>query len=251
MKIITSLKDILFPILLPRYQLNHQQRGCVNYIDVGSVGGLPEVWKSNAYLIRYLLNFEPNVNEKKGENSITLNSAVWSKKENREFYIYRGLNGTGSSLKKQNYDYVRTHYDSLKKIGPQTLADTWFDRSALVKTEKVSCNSLDNIIRENFPNKNFHFLKIDAQGAEYDILLGAKNLLATSCVGLHLELFTLPLYEDIILLDEVESYLEGFNFKLEKKFPAHGTFNSQHDCLFIRQDEDHELISIIRKVYGL
>ena len=94
-------------------------------------------------------------------------------------------------------------------------------------------------------------MKIDAQGAEFNILKGAESLLKTSCVGLHLELFNIPLYKGIALINEVESYLGKLNFKLIKKFPFHGTFDSQNDCLFIKKNGDPKIISIIYEAYQL
>ena len=105
--------------------------------------------------------------------------------------------------------------------------------------------------RLNFPSTPFTFMKIDAQGAEYNILKGSQAFLSGSCIGLHLELFVLPLYEDIALLDEVEKYLMEFGFRLVKKFSAHGSFDSQHDCLFLKEQGDPVLLAVIKKIYGI
>lgn len=235
----------------PRYKLNHRNQGVVNLIDVGSIGGLPAPWKSNANLVRFLLNFEPNEPPRRGPNFMTYDSAVWESETTLPFYIYRGFNATGSSLFRQNHDYVKANYDELKERGPRHLAKTWFERSELVHTTEVKCRTIDGVLNDEFPSTDFHFMKIDAQGAEYNILKGAQGFLSSSCVGLHLELFTLPLYEGITLLDEVAAYLSGFGFRMARKFPAHGTFASQHDCLFLKEDGDPALLDVIRKVYGL
>ena len=235
---------------IPKYKLNYRDQGLINYIDVGSVGGLPDPWRSNANVVRFLLNFEPNESPQHGRNFMTYNTAVWESDEILPFYIYKGFNATGSSLFKQNFEYVKKNYDHLKERGPESLAKTWFDRSQLVKTAEIECRTIDNILRDEFPATPFHFMKIDAQGAEYNILKGAQSLLKSSCIGLHLELFTLPLYRGIVLLDGVEAYLSDFGFRMVKKFPAHGTFDAQHDCLFLREG-DSTLSSVILKVYGI
>lgn len=235
----------------PRYRLNHRNQGVVNLIDVGSIGGLPVPWNSNANLVKFLLNFDPNESPTHGSNSLTYDAAVWESETTLPFYIYKGFNATGSSLFKQNHDYVRANYDELKHRGPRHLAETWFERSELVDTVEVKCRTIDNVLNDEFPSTDFHFMKVDAQGAEYNVLKGARGLLSSSCVGLHLELFTLPLYEGIMLLDDVEAYLQEFGFRMARKFPAHGTFDSQHDCLFLKEDGDSALLDVIRKVYGL
>lgn len=232
------------------FKLNHKGKGVINFIDIGSVGGLPEPWQSNASKIKFLVNFEPNNSIKEGSNYITFNTAVWEQEETRPFYIYKGFKGTGSSLFKQNYDYVKENFEELKKRGPLRLANTWFERSKIIKTLELNCTTIDTLLLQKFPNTTFDFIKIDAQGAELNILKGAEKILK-HCTGLHLELFTIPLYQGIALLDEVELYLSKFGFELVKKFPAHGTFNSQHDCLFMKTKE-HKIISpLIKKVYTI
>ena len=243
--------DKLLPKFSPKYKLNHRNQGLIGFIDIGSIGGLPFPWSYNTNLVKFLLNFEPNESPTHGPNFMTYNTAVWESEETLPFYIYKGFNATGSSLFKQNYEYVRNNYDNLKGRGPQCLAETWFDRSQLVNTTELKCRTIDNVLRDEFPSTPFHFMKIDAQGAEYNILKGSQALLSGSCVGLHLELFVLPLYEGIALLDEVEEYLLQFGFRLSKKFPAHGTFDSQHDCLLLKEKGDPKLLAAIRNVYDI
>lgn len=235
----------------PRYKINYRNQGQINFIDVGSVGDLPEPWRQNANYLKFVLNFEPNDAPVAYENVYTYNTALWETEATLPFFIYKGFNQTGSSLFKQNHEFVSENFETLRKQGPEHLADTWFARSELVDTIELYCRPLDKIVQEEFPKKSFHFLKVDAQGAEFNILKGAQSLLKSSCVGLHLELFTIPLYQGIVLLDEVAAYLSTMNFEIVKKFPAHGTFNSQHDCLFLKRDGDAQLLQLINKVYGL
>jgi FkbM family methyltransferase len=225
--------------------------GDIGIIDVGSVGGLTEPWRSNSGVIKFLLNFEPNDSPVKGEHFVTYNTAVWEKDSILPFYIYKGFNATGSSLFKADFEYVKNNYEDLKNRGLKNLAETWFERAELVKTTQILCRSLDNILQESFNDQVFHFMKVDAQGAEYNILKGASQFLSKNCVGLHLELFVLPLYKDIVLMDEVMLFLNSFGFSLVKKFPAHGSFDSQHDCLFLKKDGDANILRTIKNIYGI
>jgi hypothetical protein len=95
-------------------------------------------------------------------------------------------------------------------------AKTWFDRTQLVNTAEIECRTIDNMLRDESPSTPFHFMKINAQGADYKILKGAQSLLNCSWIVLHLELFTLPLYRGIVLLDGVEAYLSDFGFRMVK-----------------------------------
>jgi FkbM family methyltransferase len=231
--------------------VNHRGRGVINLIDVGSVGAMPAPWNRNAYRIQNLLKFEPRDQATTEANVTSMNVALWEAAGERPFYIYKGRSGSGSSLFEQDIEYVRTHFDELRTRGSKRLAETWLERSQLDRVESINCQRLDDVLEELKQPFDYHFLKIDAQGAEYPILRGAENLLRTSCIGLHLELFVVPLYKDIVLLPDVEAYLQGFGFEMVKRFPAHGSFDSQHDCVFLKQNAHGRIANLIRQVYSL
>jgi len=231
--------------------VNFRGEGIVNFIDVGSAGNLPYPWKENANRIKHLLKFEPRDKPSISPNVVSLNVALWETNCERDFYIYKGSGGSGSSLFHQNYEYVTENFEELRIRGPEHLASTWFERSQLDRTERITCRTLDSVIQELHHPFPYHFLKIDAQGAEYEVLRGADILLRESCVGLHLELFVLPLYKGIKLLPEVMQYLESLEFELIKKFPAHGSFDSQHDCVFLKRGQNNKVADVIREIYAL
>jgi hypothetical protein len=143
------------------------------------------------------------------------------------------------------------NFISLRDRGPNSLANSWLERSLPTEIRRVQCKTLDSVLKEINIFEKFHFLKIDAQGAEYQILKGGHNYLVNDCYGMQLELFTLPMYKDIKLLDEVVEYLAGLGFDLIKRFPPHGTFNSQCDCVFLRRDIEDDIARAIRGIYGL
>ena len=237
-----------------RGKINYRNGGTINFIDVGSLGNLPEPWLSNAKHIRNLLSFEPREKSRKRNNIIISYNALWSENCIRPFYIYKGLRSSGSSLFEQNFEYVSRNFDTLKNSGPRYLAETWHERSELLRVTECNCRTLDSTIEELSLPFSFDFIKIDAQGAEYEILRGAENFLLNSCTGLHLELFNIPLYKGIKLLPEVKEYLDGFGFSLIKKMPVYSTFNSQNDCLFIKRnvpDSKAKIKELILKIYSL
>lgn len=234
--------------------INFKNKGIINFIDVGSLGRLPEPWQSKAKYIKILLSFEPLAESGKRKNVIISSDALWSKNCKRPFYIYKGLKSTGSSLFEQNFEYVNQNFDTLKNRGPRYLSETWRKRSELLRPTEINCKTLDSVLKELALPFSFDFLKIDAQGAEYEILRGAENFLSGSCIGLHLELFNIPLYKGIKLLPEVADYLNGFGFRLMKKMPYHGTFNSQNDCIFIKHEvpeSKKEIKDLILKIYSI
>jgi FkbM family methyltransferase len=165
------------------------QERVVNLIDVGSTGDLPPPWRENRDKVLHLLKFEPRDEPDEDPYVITINTALWETNCEMDFYIYKGFGGGGSSLLQQNYEYVRENFEMLRRRGPEHLANTWFERSQLVRTERITCRRLDDVLQELNQPFDYHFLKIDAQGAEYEILKGARTFLLESCIGLHLELF--------------------------------------------------------------
>jgi FkbM family methyltransferase len=219
-------------------------------IDVGSVGSMPEPWHRRSDLVSHALKFEPR--DPRGETSrvVTIDAAVWNESATLPFYVYAGQAGEGSSLFRPNVDYVRDNFDALRTLGPSYLAATWFDRSRLDHIEEIHCTTLDAVLADRL--EPYHVLKIDAQGAERQVLEGSANYLSGGdCLALHLELFRLPLYEGIALRPEVEEMVEGMGFNLVKEYPPHGSFDSQNDCVFLRRGAAGPAADVIRLAYGL
>jgi len=229
--------------------INFLNLGSVGIIDVGSVGHLPPHWGRHCYRIRKLLRFEPRENKSMKKNIISLDTVLWSRKCKRNFYIYQGR--SGSSLYKQNLNYVRKNYQKLITLGKKSLSESWLDRSKLIKTTTVDCTTLDDVLYSDLVNDDYDLLKIDAQGAEYEIIKGAKKFLKNNCVGVYAELFTVPLYLGIKTYPKVCNLLNSYGFELVKKFPAHGSFASQHDCLFLKKNANGTKVKTIKRVYGV
>lgn len=78
--------------------------------------------------------------------------------------------------------------------------------------KKYISRTLDSIVKERgFPQPDL--IKMDVQGAEYDILIGAKNTLK-GCKHLILELQKVPYNKGAPLKDSVIEYLDSIGFKL-------------------------------------
>ncbi len=163
------------------------------------------------------------------------------------FYVNRASHG--SSLFEQNFEYVRENFETLRTRGPAEMADSWFERSQLARVRIiVTCRALDGVLAEQ--DEPFDFLKIDAQGAEHQILKGPDCSCGSAVQGLHLELFTIPMYKGISLLPEVTQWLAEYDFALVRKAPPHGTFDCAHDCVFLKPG-DSPVHHAIRLAYGL
>lgn len=229
--------------------VNRGGHGLVGLIDVGSVGSLPQPWHQRSDLLSHVLKFEPRDARAETSRVVTVDAALWSEPATLPFYIYAGLSGHGSSLFRENGDYVRANFEELRTRGPAYLANTWFERSRLDHVEEIRCTTLDTVLAQR--SETYHVLKIDAQGAERQILEGAAEFLSSGeCLALHLELFTLPLYRGIALRPEVEAMVDKIGFTLMKEYPPHGSFDSQNDCVFMRRAAAGPVVEAIREAYG-
>ncbi|MBD2664823.1 hypothetical protein B6N60_04095 [Richelia sinica FACHB-800] len=228
----------------------------INLIDIGSVGGFDIPWSFNTDKIEYSLSFEPNDQPILNSKNLRYNSAIWNFDGEANFYV-SGHNGTGSSLLKQNFTWVNNNFDAIKNNGNKKLNQSWFERSKITNEFKCQVKKLDTVLSEIHAaigeDIKFHFLKSDTQSGEYYVLEGAENFLKTDCLGLELELYRYPLYENIILEQEVKDYLRSLGFFVAGWTGYKNSFESQADYLFLKKEaknqEEQNIIDLIKEVY--
>ena len=85
--------------------------------------------------------------------------------------------------------------------------------SAYMGKEKVEIHNLDSIISEYTDNLELTYLKIDTQGFEKNVLMGAKESLK-SIKGLQLELSLVELYQGETLITEMLNIIKELGFAI-------------------------------------
>jgi len=153
------------------------------------------------------------------DNTI-LNYAVSDKKENNiNFYKY---------YKKNSNNYGLSSLLEINKNGP------WAGRlkndTKLQKIISVSTNTLSNILIENnISTQNIDLLLLDTQGSELKILKGFNEL--SNVKHIYLEYSTKMFYSDSCLLNEINTFLESKNFKIDNKYKylLFNEFNNEPD----------------------
>ena len=227
----------------------------INLIDIGAVGGLDIPWSLHQDKIGLSLSFEPNEQPILSGQHLRYDCAVWNFDGETSFYV-SGANGTGSSLLKQNHDWVKENFESIKNIGNKKLNYSWFSRSRISKKFPCKVKKLDTIVKELDLSTDkhipFHFLKSDTQSGEFFILEGAEQYLQEDCLGLELELFRYPLYEGIVTEDKVKAYLKRMGFYIAGWTGYKNSFNSQADYLFVKkniQQEEKIIVDLIFEIY--
>lgn len=92
-------------------------------------------------------------------------------------------------------------------------------QSRYIGAECVPISRLDSITNKTIKNAKSILLKIDTQGYEMQVLLGAEHLLER-VVGLQLELSLVPLYAGQALYRDIIDWLAERDFSLWSVIPG-------------------------------
>ncbi|KBZ63817.1 hypothetical protein K875_02529 [Mycobacterium [tuberculosis] TKK-01-0051] len=95
-----------------------------------------------------------------------------------------------------------------------------FPPANYVGVEEVPIYQLDSIAPEILQPGDVAFLKIDVQGFEKQVLAGSNSTLASSCVGMQLELSFQPLYDGSMLIPEALDWAYSSGFQLTGLLPC-------------------------------
>ena len=173
---------------------NNKNKLCL--FDIGGAGGLQARWKLFEKNIRAIF-VEPDQRsflELKNRGLEVVDKALWSETTQKEFYLTKKLQT--SSM----YVPSRAYLD----LFPNS------KRYDIVKTTKVEVTELDNLVDiHNQP----HFLKLDIQGSELEVLKGSVKTLK-NVLGLEAEVNFKEIYEKIPLANDVEKFLYSQGFVL-------------------------------------
>lgn len=175
----------------------------VTLVDAGARGSLDEPWASINQKSLKVIGFEPDEKECEHLNSLSANrhyfpTALWSKEG--ELNINLTQVPSCSSVYEPNFDLIKKYEKS-----------NWEPR--LVKNSvSFKSSTLDKILGEN--NTYCDFLKIDTQGAEYEILKGAENRLNNNVFAVLAETWTTEVYKGQHLSGEIMQLMNDKGFSL-------------------------------------
>ena len=188
--------------------------------DIGSHKGKVVSLLNNIYKNALFYCFEPNellnTNLKKiGENINVYNYAIGEKNEEKEIFINKiDLTNTLSQINKNSLYLKIKNFISGKLNNTNNL-------------KKVKVISLDNFCKIN-EIKKIDFLKIDVEGYEYKVLLGAKDIIKNVNYVM-LEVQKNDMYKDYSK-ENIENFLKKNNFILIKSFNF--PFMFFKDCIY-------------------
>lgn len=190
---------------------NSFRKSPLGFIDAGAAGGVHPVIAPAASLTSCIC-FEPDreaarqIRMKYKQNCPfakvrVLSSALGGRPEERRLHLTRSPVNT-SLLEPAPELALRYNVQGFAKQG-----------SVTVRTE-----TLDGMLAEK-RGRNAEFIKLDCQGAEYEILKGAEEILARQCIAVLCEVEFFRMYKKQKTFSEVDIFLARRGFQLYGLYP--------------------------------
>jgi FkbM family methyltransferase len=187
---------------------------CKNVIDIGANSGnwsllFKSLFKNSNFFLIEADNFHLEKIKLVSRNYYI--GALFSKIKNTYFFYSRKFGGTGNSLYKEN-------------------------SSIIFKKKNITTITLDKVLKIHFNKSKYDLIKLDTQGSELDILMGAKKTLKrTKMIICEIQIFRYS--NNKVNYFEIFSFLNKYGFKLKSILNEYYKFNNliHIDCLFIKK----------------
>jgi len=171
----------------------------INYVDVGARDDISPLLKSFNDNIK-IIGFEVDPEERnklkeKFPDRKYYDFGLWSKKQQLDLYLT--IDPGCSSIYKPNFE------------ANSKFKDIFHSPRNLNKIIPISCNTLDSI-----DEPEIDFIKIDTQGAEYEILKGAKKVLSSNIPLISCETWTTEVYQNVPLMHKVIEIMYDYGYEL-------------------------------------
>lgn len=166
-------------------------------VDVGSVGGLKDRWRLLEGRVHSYC-FDPREDDaspREESGRTVLPFAVGRTQGTADFYRTRF--GNMSSMLRPNADTLYRFQDREMK-------------AQVVSVEKLMIRPLDDVI----PESTIDALKVDAQGGELEVLLGAQKLLGSGLLLAEVEVSFIERYVAQPLFGDVVAFMRSHGFDL-------------------------------------
>ena len=169
-------------------------------VDAGARYGLHPTWAELHALVQFHL-FEIDHDEAKRlerkyveyENIKIYPLALYSRDGTLKYFVsaHQGLNSVFTS----NNALLRQH-------------DYMLQEFAVAGERIVEARTIDSL----FETKPVHFIKLDVEGAEFDVLHGAKQQLQTNLLGIRSEVLFAPIYNGASQFGDLNKLRAGPSF---------------------------------------
>lgn len=168
----------------------------ITLVDVGSVGGPKRRWEVLSDHMR-TIEFDPrtkSIHEDQEHRRVVHPIAVAKEQGVAELFVTKF--GNMSSLLKPNHNALSSY-------------QRWGDEAEIVQTDSLSVDKLDNILK----GQSADAIKVDVQGGEIDVLVGAEAFLRGSGVLVaEIEVSFFERYVGQPLFGDICSFMVGRGF---------------------------------------
>lgn len=175
----------------------------VAVVDVGARGGFESHWSFYGAQVE-LIGFEPDAEECEKLNQQASVSrhryfpvALHQDKGKRPFFVTVYPSSSG---------FYRPDAEFVKRF-------PWDDTLTVKYVVEIETTDLDSFLAEGDVSY-VDFIKLDVEGAEFDVLKGAEKVLRSSVIGLSVEVEFVPVHESQPLFRDVDQYLNSLGFIL-------------------------------------
>jgi FkbM family methyltransferase len=171
--------------------------------DVGATGNPKGVWREAEVYSRFIL-FDPDPRASivaSVDTTTVFPGGLWSGKGQKTLTL--AANPEASTCFNFNSDVLDEFLNA--------------DLNRSVGEVQISVDTMDNVLSSG--NLWPDFIKVDAEGADLEILKGAENALAKNCFGVFVEVSFAERHKGAPLFGEIDKFLRERNFILMDIFP--------------------------------
>jgi len=164
--------------------------------DIGSTGGLDSKWQPiHNYLMVYAFDPDERAFNRQNNNLEVINTALWSSQAILKIYL--------------------TKFPSASSVfEPNTLILNKFlnyDCHEVIGLEEIKAKTLDQALTKV---TNIDFIKVDAEGADLQILLGANKFLESTVIGIQTEVQYIERNIGSPFFSDIDPEIRGYGFWL-------------------------------------
>lgn len=206
-RFIERFKRRMHPRRLPSNKHLKRLMGDVKlYIaDVGSSGGPESRWRDCVRFCHFLA-FDPDPRGGPAESDLpntNFNVGLWSCQTER--LLFQTAFQPASSVFEMN-----------SAINDDFLYAPGF---RIVDTQPIKLEAMASVVPDELAPD---FIKVDAQGADLEILRGSAKFLQTTCLGVQVEVLFIKMYKNAPLFSDLDPYVRSFGFSLFSLLREHG-----------------------------
>lgn len=161
--------------------------------DVGAYGGLEERWDPFIPLSHFYA-FDPEPRAAASAQGSLFQIGLWSTRETKKLNLSKSPTAS-----------------SLYAIDKQLASFLNWPCHEVIQETFITVDTMESVLKGH-PTPDF--IKVDAEGADLEILKGGQSFLSQSCFGVQIEVSLNLRHENAPLFSEVDAFLRKYGFQL-------------------------------------